>query len=240
LVSYQVNADSVIPVNPTISLTGVTASSSYTLSQAQSRFASGIQFTTANAASVTVNGSSVTASTTVTADTLAGATTLGAHTYNVIVTSSTGNTANITVSYQVNADSVVQANGTLGVTGISTVNSTMTADNTFTNGGSWTFYVTVPTTETNLALSFGDWISGSNSIATAGNMRVYSAQSSNAAASTTAISITAANTYSSTLTLTGDLDASTAGRQVAVTVDLRVPTTTAGGSYSTNYGVKSN
>ncbi len=239
-VSYQVTPDPVIAVVPTISLNGAAIQSAYTATEAATRFASGLQFTTTNAASVTVNGASVTASTTITAATLASSTTLGVHTYNIVVTSSTGNTANITVSYQVNADAPVQGNGTLGVTGIATVNSTMIADNTFTNGGSWTFYITVPTTETNLALKFGDWVSGSNSIATAGNMRFYSAQSSNATSSTSALSVAAANAYGSTLTLTGDLDTAVAGRQVAVTVDLRVPTTTAGGSYSTNYGVLSN
>ncbi len=240
LVSYQVNADTVVPVIPTISLNGAAIQSAYTATQAGIRFASGVQFSTTNAASVTVNGASVTPGATITADSQASSTTLGTHTYNVIVTSSTGHTASVTVSYQVNADVPVQGNGTLGVTGIATVNSTMTADNTFTNGGSWTFYITVPTTETNLALKFGDWVSGSNSIATAGNMRFYSAQSSNATSSASALSVVAANTYGPTLTLTGDIDASVAGRQVAVTVDLRVPTTTAGGSYSTNYGVLSN
>lgn len=132
-----------------------------------------------------------------------------------------------------------QANGSLAVTGINTVTSTMTANDSYTSGGSWTFLVTVPTTETSLSLKFGDWVSGANSIAAANNMRVYSAQSSNATTTTSAITITAANTYSTALTLTGDLDTVTPGRQVQVTVDLKVPTTTAGGSYSTNYSVLS-
>lgn len=239
-VSYQVNADNVVPVIPTVALSGAVISPLYTVSQATARFPSGIQFSTTNGATTTVNGSVVTSGATVTAATLASSTSIGVHTYNVVVTSSTGHTANVTVSYQVTADPVVQGNGTLGVTGISTVNSTMTADDSYTNGGSWTFYITVPTTETNLALKFGDWVSGANSIVAANNMRIYSAQSSNATTSATAVTITAANTYSTDLILTSDLDSAVAGRQVAVTVDLKVPTTTAGGSFSTNYGVRSN
>lgn len=70
-------------------------------------------------------------------------------------------------------------------------------------------------------------------------MRVYSEQSSNASNSSSAITITTANVYSTALALTGDLDANTEGRQVRVTVDLKVPAGTAGGAYSTNYGVQS-
>jgi len=127
----------------------------------------------------------------------------------------------------------------LATTGINTVNSLMTADGTYLNGGSWAFLITVPTHETSLSLKFGDWISGGNSIAAANNMRIYSAQSSNATASTSAITITGSNTYSTNLTLNSDLDARVPGRQVRVVVDLRVPVSTGGGSYSTNYGVKS-
>ncbi|MBP6888070.1 MAG: hypothetical protein KBC21_00020 [Candidatus Pacebacteria bacterium] len=239
-VSYQVNADNVVPVMPTITLSGQAIMPLYTVSQATARFPSGLQFTTTDAATTTVNGSVITSGATTTVETQASSTSVGVHTYNVVVTSLTGHTASITVSYQVNADAPVQGNGTLGVSGITTINSTMTADNSYTNGGSWTFFVTVPTTETNLALKFGDWVSGSNSIATASNMRIYSAQSSNATATTSALTITAANTYSTNLLLTGDLDSLVEGRQVAVTVDLKVPTTTLGGSYSTNYGVRSN
>ena len=239
-ISYQVVANTVTPVTPTVSLNGVAIVSAYSATAAATRFASGLQFTTTNAASITVNGTSITPATTITAATLSAATTLGTHTYNVVVTSATGHVANATVSYQVNADPVVQGNGTLAVTGINTVKSTMTADASYANGGSWTFLITVPTSETSLSLKFGDWVSGLNSIATANNMRVYSAQSSNAATVLSAITLTAANTYSTVLTLTGDLDPNTAGRQVQVTVDLKVPTGTAGGAYSTNYAVQSN
>lgn len=99
--------------------------------------------------------------------------------------------------------------------------------------------ITVPTSETNVTMQFADWVSGANSIATANNMRVYSAQSSNAANSGSAITITAAGSPSTALAITGDLDATTAGRQIQVVVDLKVPSGTAGGSYSTSYSVAS-
>ena len=127
---------------------------------------------------------------------------------------------------------------TLAVTQISASRTYATADNTYANGWSWVFSVTAPTSETSLTMKFADWISGSNSIAAASNIRFYSAQSSNATSSSP-ITITAANTYSSAMTLNADLDANTAGRQIQVTVEVKVPTGSAGGSYSTSYGIQS-
>ncbi|MFZ2303972.1 MAG: immunoglobulin-like domain-containing protein [Minisyncoccia bacterium] len=229
----------VTPITPTVTLNGAAIVSAYTVSEATARFASGFHFDTTNAVSVTVNGSSVPLAATITAATQAQAITLGAHTYNVIVTSSTGNTANITVSYQVNADPVVQGNGELVVTGTGATNSYATADDTFNNGFKWVFHVTVPTTETQFSMKFSDFVSGANSIPAANNIRFYSAQSSDASASTSAMMITAFNTYSSPITLATDLDSSVAGRQIDVTVEMKVPTGTAGGSYSASYGVQS-
>src|SRR3989344_4689399 len=100
-----VEAD-VTPITPTVVLNGTAIVSAYTVTEATARFVSGLQFDTTDAASVTVNGSSVTPAATITAATQAEATTLGAHAYNVVVTSSTGVTANVTVAYQVNADPV--------------------------------------------------------------------------------------------------------------------------------------
>ena len=138
-----------------------------------------------------------------------------------------------------------EGSATLAVTNIGTTanlnGSTgfATADNTFDNGWAWTFRITVPSSESILNLKFADFVSGSNSIPAASNIRFYSAQSSNASASTTALTIGSANTYSGGMNLSSDLDANTAGRQVEVRVEVRVPTSTAGGSYSTGYGVRS-
>jgi len=54
-----------------------------------------------------------------------------------------------------------------------------------------------------------------------------------------AVTVTAADTYTTAMTLDADLNATTAGRQVQVVVNLKVPEGTSGGSYSTNYTVQS-
>ena len=135
---------------------------------------------------------------------------------------------------------VAEPDAVLAVTGIDAVDTFAIADNMFENGWSWTFHVTVPNTETLFAMKFADFVSGVNSIPAASNIRFYSAQSSDASTAGSAITITAADTYSTPdMTLATDLDAGTAGRQIDVTVEVRVPVSTPGGSYSTSYGVKS-
>ncbi|MHB8860277.1 MAG: beta strand repeat-containing protein [Minisyncoccota bacterium] len=110
----------------------------------------------------------------------------------------------------------------------------------FDAGWKWVFHVTVPTTETQFSMKFSDFTNGaSGTIPAAGNMRFYSAQSSNASASTSAMMITS-NDYSDPITLSAaDLNPSAAGRQIDVTVEMAVPTGTPSGSYSASYGVKS-
>lgn len=127
----------------------------------------------------------------------------------------------------------------LEVTGISATQSYAAADDTFGNGWHWTFRVTVPTDETGFAMKFSDFVSGANTIPAAANIRYYTAQSSEAANAASAVTITGANTYPATITLDSDLDNSTAGRQIEVTVEMKVPVGTTGGSYSGSYGVSS-
>ncbi|PIZ99422.1 MAG: hypothetical protein COX77_01640, partial [Candidatus Komeilibacteria bacterium CG_4_10_14_0_2_um_filter_37_10] len=161
------------------------------------------------------------------------------------------NSAGTTVTaYTTGADqdfgTVALADGTLAVTGISSVETYAAVaggwpdgDSATADGWSWTFSVTVPTTETSFAMRFANWTSGSNTIATANNIRFYSAQASaNADADNTRL-ITVAATDSTAITLTSDLDATTAGRQIQVTVQAQVPTGSAAGSYSTSYGITS-
>ena len=81
--------------------------SAYSATDAATRFASGLRFDTTFASTITVNGSTVAPAATITAATLGAATSLGAHTYHVVVTSTTGHTAELTVSYQVNADDTI-------------------------------------------------------------------------------------------------------------------------------------
>ena len=129
----------------------------------------------------------------------------------------------------------------LGVTEITAVKTFATADGTFANGWSWVFDVTVPEGEKILNMKFADWVSGSNIIPASGNMRFYSAQSSNAFDSDHAITINAAGEYSAEMNLnpSADLDSSRGGGQIEITIEAAVPNGSAGGSYSTSYGIKS-
>jgi len=154
-------------------------------------------------------------------------------------------------AYTTSADqdfaTVALGNGSLAVTSISSIEtyaavaggwpdgSSSTAD-----GWSWNFYITVPTTETSFAMKFANWTSGSNTIAAASNIRFFSAQASANADSDNARLITVAGTDSTAITLTSDLDAATAGRQIMVTVQAQIPTGSSAGAYSTQYGVTSN
>ena len=128
--------------------------------------------------------------------------------------------------------------GALAVTSINPVTTSAIADGLFAHGWKYVFRITVPTDETNLAMKFADWLNASTSgtIPAASNMRISSAQADNASAT---VLISAANTYSSpSLHITGDLDPTTPGDQIEVTVETAVPSNTVNGSYSTSYGVQ--
>lgn len=116
------------------------------------------------------------------------------------------------------------------------------ADNTFTNGWQWNFYVTAPDNEIFLRLKFNDLVKGADLILAANNVRFYSAQSSNAAGVDSAITLTAANTYGGVMRLSPNLDLvpNQDGRQIKITVEIRVPLNSAGGSYSTSFGFQTN
>lgn len=131
--------------------------------------------------------------------------------------------------------------GVLGVTHISTVRASAAADGSFTNGWKWVFDVTVPTSETVFSMKFADWNNGSSTIPTGNNVHFYSAQSSDAFDENHVVEITADNTYSDAINLDSgkDLNASAAGRQIQVTVEMRIPVGSEAGSYATNYGVQS-
>lgn len=173
---------------------------------------------------------------------LAGSTTYRINIAQSAVRDASGNTNSSSVSYFTTA--AAQGNGELGVTSITSRETyaavaggwpdgvSSTAD-----GWSWTYNITVPTTETNFMMKFANWLSGSNTIAVANNMRFYSAQAAVAVDTANAVSITAANTNSAAMLLSGDLDANTAGRQIQVTVEARIPAGSTAGAYSTQYGV---
>ncbi len=134
------------------------------------------------------------------------------------------------------ADSVA-----LSVTKISPDKPSATADGTFANGWRWIFDVTVPQNETVLKLKFTDWTSGSNAIPAVANVAIYSAQSRNAVTAASAVAIKAVGAYSDPLYLdpAADLDPAQPGRQIQVVMETSVPPNTAGGTYSTSYGIES-
>ena len=129
----------------------------------------------------------------------------------------------------------------LGVTGVTASGTIATADGTFKNGWSWVFSVTVPTDETIFSMKFKDFKTsdGENVIPAANNIRFYSPQSSDANGTSTARMITAAEAFSAGITLNSDLEPDVPGRQIEVIVEMRVPEGSAGGSYSSQYAVKS-
>jgi hypothetical protein len=134
---------------------------------------------------------------------------------------------------------VTAGNGTLQVTSIEQLDTNATADNTYQDGWKYVFNITVPSDETNLTMKFADWVrtGGNGAIATANNMRISSPQADN---NSNTITISGADTYSTpALHITGDLDPNMDGKQVKVTVEVKIPTGTTSGSYTTSYGVHS-
>lgn len=130
-------------------------------------------------------------------------------------------------------------NGILEVTSIEMTDTTATANNSFEDGWEYVFNITVPTDEANISMKFADWVrtGGSETIPAGGNMRIYSPQANNGGVT---VPITTANTYSTpALVMTTDLNPSLDGIQVKVIVEVKIPTGTTSGSYTTNYGVKS-
>jgi len=134
---------------------------------------------------------------------------------------------------------VTPGNGELEVTSIEITDSTATANNTFGDGWEYIFNITVPSDEEDISMKFTDWVrdGGTETIAAGGNMRISSAQADNGGAT---ILITAADTYSTpALTMVTDLDPEMDGIQVQVVVEVKIPTGSTSGSYTTSYGVKS-
>ncbi len=143
----------------------------------------------------------------------------------------------ISFSFITNASALEQ--GTLQVTGITPTQTLAIPDGNFDNGWQWIFNITVPNNETVLRMKFANWSSGTSTIPTATNVRFWSPQSSDTNSTSTAKVLSSANVYSDTIKLdpSFDLSPSTTGRQIQVVVEVRVPSGTSGGSYSSSYGV---
>ncbi len=135
---------------------------------------------------------------------------------------------------------VVGNDGVLEVTSVEMIDTTATANGSFTDGWKYVFHITAPMSEENIAMKFNDWLKtgGGGTIPVANNMRISSLQADNGGAT---ILLTAANVYSTPdLHMTEDIDLVMDGRQVEITVEVAVPNGTPRGSYTTSYGVQSN
>jgi hypothetical protein len=162
----------------------------------------------------------------------------------VIVTSLFATVFTVGVGF-INIHSALADSTALGVTQITAIANSSgtvgyaTADNTYADGWRWDFYVTVPNNQTLLKMKFADWISGQNIIPAGGNIQIYSAQSTNAMDEAHAIPITASSTWGDIMNLNPnvDEDVSMGGRQIDIIVEAKIPTGSAGGSYSTSYGI---
>jgi hypothetical protein len=111
------------------------------------------------------------------------------------------------------------------------------ADGVFADGWKWEFHFTVPSSETLFKMQFDDSTSSSNYIPAGGNIRFYSPQSSDASTTDSAILITASSTLAGPMTLVGDENGDTPDRQIDIVVEVKIPTGTPGGNYSTSYSI---
>ena len=162
-----------------------------------------------------------------------------ATTYNFQVAS--GNGEGTATSSNRTFTSLSTATTSLAIVSVTAVSTTAVADNSFENGWKWVVRFTVPTDESNFALRFNDFTESSNASTTipvANNLRYYTEQSSNAGGVGDAITA-ANNSYGTTMNLTGDADTGVAGRQIDVAIEMKIPTGTQTGSYSTLFGARS-
>lgn len=128
--------------------------------------------------------------------------------------------------------------GELEVTAVDATDTSAEANGEFEDGLKYTFHITIPEDEPNLAMKFSNWVHAANNahiIPVANNMRISSEQDD----SDEAVVLVAANTYSSpSLHMVTDLDPEVDGIQVQVLVEVAVPEDTYNGTYSTTYGVQ--
>ncbi len=126
----------------------------------------------------------------------------------------------------------------LHVDSIDAQKTTAIANDNYADGWRYLFHITTPTNEENFSMRFSDWFvssSSSTTIPVANNMRISSAQ----AASTSPITLTGSNIYSTpALIMASDTNASMPGRQVDVLVEVKIPTSTPNVTFTTMYGVQ--
>lgn len=112
------------------------------------------------------------------------------------------------------------------------------ANDEWEDGWEWVLTFTVPDNETQFQMRFSDFEDGDESIAADGNIRYFTSQSASATTSADAVVIDEENVYADAITLTGDVDPGTPGRQVEVTIQVKIPIGTDEGSYSTTFGAR--
>jgi len=122
----------------------------------------------------------------------------------------------------------------LAIDGITSVMSNGVADNLYADGWQWTIHFTIPDNENAFRIRFSDWGNASSSFPAANNILLSSPQSSNASTSSSGITETG-NGFSDWLYLDGDASSSTPGRQMDLTVQVKIPFGTAAGNYSSNF-----
>jgi plastocyanin len=154
----------------------------------------------------------------------------------VIVQETGGNSSTNSLTASV----VAAGPGSVVINSITPMQTAGTADNNFDHGFKWVFDVTAPANEPNLAMKFENWVMNNSNatMAVANNLRFYSQQSSNAYDQNTALYITGSGTYSGWMFLNGDLDNSPQTRRVQITVEYRIPAGSLQGTYTTNFGIK--
>ncbi|MFA4917561.1 MAG: Ig-like domain-containing protein, partial [Syntrophales bacterium] len=131
----------------------------------------------------------------------------------------------------------------IAVDGITMIKSYATADATYANGWKWAVNISVwNTAETNFKLKLTDFASGSNTIAISGNVRVGLTNEATGASDATIEAATEAigNAFTdqaTALTLV-DSDPNKGGIQDTVYLYVQVPVSSAGGSYTSSYGIQ--
>jgi hypothetical protein len=225
-------------VTPTVTLIGDAIVSSYTQTEATTRFDSGLVFDTTDAVSAIVNGvdTAIDESDQIT---ITASTELGAHSYDVVVTSSTGHTATTQVTYQVTTDQGEVTTPFVDVP-VAKVQKETFEFGSWGNGHEWRMLVTLPDAHNSFALKFDEWVSGDDTVGAAGNMRYYSEQiDSGTGSEDTPVSIATNWTYPDHITIdpADDVDLNRAGIQTYVRVLWNVPASTPTGNYSSKFKV---
>ena len=124
------------------------------------------------------------------------------------------------------------------LTNVAITKSSAVADNNYDHGWKWILDLTIPKTEDELFIKFGDWTSETSTISAVSNMRMYSTQSIINSESN-AVVVASVSAFSDGLLLTSDLDATKLGRQIQLNVEVKIPLGTIGGGYSTTYDFES-